>query len=1233
MKKKSFAAFLAACITVTTVLSPFESVPAFAAQEKEVSAVAAQTEAAETTENTETSETSDDTETTETSDDTEETENTETTEEPEETERTEATETPDATEETESTEEPEDTESTEEDELVGDVDKVSDIINVDVMTSTRNHYFTDAGKTIQKEYCYSNAAARKYTTFTVPVSPDRLYDADTGFYKYNGRYYASCYTLSSGEWTQLYGEVVKVLKEEPEENAAGFYEVDGNYYTYVGYGKFLDQPKDIYYVTASDQVILLGTVGADEDVKSLYGKKIAEGENEEIKYYEVNGRYFRQIYEKKRGNIKTVYAQYGDEISFTKRNHKLSWNPVSNQTEISDGTNRYYVGYQVRINGQMDAMDMIASDGQSFMEGDTYPSYITSQAFAPGEEATYEIRALYYTAKKTSSVLSDGTASYETTYTIVKTGAWSTPYHYACPEKELKKLPAVTNFRVVTNKNRKAKLMWDASSGASYYRIYRVSSDTPIRDFSNVTWSGQWIDAPTNYATLDLTAKYNYFYVIGGVGYENDSYSRGEGEASNILEVVRDADLSTLTPVTGASIEQDINGNYRVKWDELPQYRQVYVVTSRFPEVFETDDYLIKLANASGSYLYDAESGTTKTVSYQTDDSVSEAYQIAVKKAAYKSCAGNAGVDGVQITVPAGETWYVKVVAVDDSRYDEDRSAYTSYTGSRINKQKKAVEVRYGNYNDVAASATLSVKGELKTPSKPETKSEKTQITLTFTRASGVTGYEIYRRSGKGKYQKIATTTSVRYVDEGLKEGKTYNYKARAYVYDTATKKKSYSNYVMFSAETSTKNYIKVTAAMKSKNSIKVSWLKVPGITKYEVYRCNTFSISTDHSVNKDTSGNYKWKLIKTITKANTVSYTDKKLNAGEDYMYMVVAYYKDGKEQKEIHATSGAVSLKLEAPLNVRAVLKKNKVTISWDKNRYAKKYQVRYTKVDKENKVINDTPIVATVGKNSYSVTGLQDGEYIQSISVRAGDGKKWSAWSSSKTSKKVSLPAVKGVTAKNVTVKEADGTSSKQVQISWKALPGADYYKVYRAMEPALRYQSDSKVYISTNYSATNLIAKERNQDEYSSEVYYTDYLNRSGSVVGTSVIDHAQLSEGVTYYYFVIGYAGNGRVSSYGYAKADVSVTLGVTPKIKSAKAKSGKVTLQIEKAAGAKKYVIYRSKKKNSGYQKIGETKKITYVDKKAKKTTYYYKVVVIGKNALQADYKTAMSSPVKVKVK
>lgn len=54
---------------------------------------------------------------------------------------------------------------------------------------------------------------------------------------------------------------------------------------------------------------------------------------------------------------------------------------------------------------------------------------------------------------------------------------------------------------------------------------------------------------------------------------------------------------------------------------------------------------------------------------------------------------------------------------------------------------------------------------------------------------------------------------------------------------------------------------------------------------------------------------------------------------------------------------------------------------------------------------------------------------------------------------------------------------------------------------------------------------------------------------------------------------------------------------------------------------------------NGKYTLIGTTKKTTFADKKAKrKKTYYYKVVVNGKNALLADFKT-QSSAVKIKVK
>ncbi len=95
-----------------------------------------------------------------------------------------------------------------------------------------------------------------------------------------------------------------------------------------------------------------------------------------------------------------------------------------------------------------------------------------------------------------------------------------------------------------------------------------------------------------------------------------------------------------------------------------------------------------------------------------------------------------------------------------------------------------------------------------------------------------------------------------------------------------------------------------------------------------------------------------------------------------------------------------------------------------------------------------------------------------------------------------------------------------------------------------------------------------------------------------------------------------------------------MTYNVTAKIKSVKAKKGKVTLTFTKAAGAKKYQIYRSTKKNKGYQLIATTKKTTYIDKKVKKKkTYYYKVVVTGQNVVGADYQTGMSAPVKIKVK
>ena len=57
----------------------------------------------------------------------------------------------------------------------------------------------------------------------------------------------------------------------------------------------------------------------------------------------------------------------------------------------------------------------------------------------------------------------------------------------------------------------------------------------------------------------------------------------------------------------------------------------------------------------------------------------------------------------------------------------------------------------------------------------------------------------------------------------------------------------------------------------------------------------------------------------KTIGKAKTVSYTDKKLNTGETYSYVVVAYYKEGKVTKAI-SNGASVEMQIAPPTNVKS-------------------------------------------------------------------------------------------------------------------------------------------------------------------------------------------------------------------------------------------------------------------------------------------------------------------------
>lgn len=98
-----------------------------------------------------------------------------------------------------------------------------------------------------------------------------------------------------------------------------------------------------------------------------------------------------------------------------------------------------------------------------------------------------------------------------------------------------------------------------------------------------------------------------------------------------------------------------------------------------------------------------------------------------------------------------------------------------------------------------------------------------------------------------------------------------------------------------------------------------------------------------------------------------------------------------------------------------------------------------------------------------------------------------------------------------------------------------------------------------------------------------------------------------------------------------ASCSVRVTLTAPTKVKARSKSVGSIQIRWKKSAGADKYEIYRSKKKNGAYKKIATVKgtKKTYRDRKVTAgKAYYYKI-----KARSGSYKSSFSSKVKGKAR
>lgn len=208
--------------------------------------------------------------------------------------------------------------------------------------------------------------------------------------------------------------------------------------------------------------------------------------------------------------------------------------------------------------------------------------------------------------------------------------------------------------------------------------------------------------------------------------------------------------------------------------------------------------------------------------------------------------------------------------------YDSKRLSLSgnTFTG----KQTGTTTVKYAFGRQSISYAIKVVPAPVGTPTGVKAASVgHTSVKVSWGKVDGATGYQLYRATSKtGSFTKVADTKSLNYTNKSLTTGKTYYYKVRAYrTADSATV------YGADSPVVSAKPKPMAPAGMKasrvSNSSIKVSWKKVTGATKYQVYRATS------------KTGKYT-----KVTETTSLSYTNKKLTDNKTYYYKVRAYHTE---------------------------------------------------------------------------------------------------------------------------------------------------------------------------------------------------------------------------------------------------------------------------------------------------------------------------------------------------
>ncbi|MBO5228064.1 MAG: fibronectin type III domain-containing protein [Lachnospiraceae bacterium] len=915
----------------------------------------------------------------------------------------------------------------------------------------------------------------------------------------------------------------------------------------------------------------------------------------------------------------------------------FSWNSITSNVDTDSQGRDIYVGYEILMNDHVPtSYDLIATDKTGVARVlREYASTSLDVTLKTGEKASVKVRAVYYHEEEVKDENGNVT---DYKYVIDQTGEWSDELIYKA--EAIKAAPAVTGLKAVQVDDY-IELTWNNLEVANNYycRVIASATELPITDAASFykyyynnndaldiyTYTTRPSGVKRSFSNVSATRPYMYFIMrpnsVPAGYYATNAWS-------NVAKVKYvEQKTANIPAVKNFRIEKLDNGNdWQLAWDPVDADVVIYAFAEgKKPANIPYYNYSLLDAYRVDT-VTDANGNESTTYTYLSNK------LTAAQKTAVDKYVRSYTVDGMNGVISSPEDAFDLLPGV---KYNFIACTYDHVEGTQTPIATELDAKGFDRYTAMGA-ATKAVTYTEKI-SKPSvwTYATENSVKLNMS-ASNATGFVIYRKDG-GKYKKLATITDTTYTDEGLKSGQKYSYKVEAYYYNPLTKKKSTSEATLKSVTTTAVRDFQVKATKASKNSVKLEWTKVKSVTKYEIYR-TTSNVDTktickklDYGNSLDTLSYYNYELIKTIKSASTTKYTDSKLTAGETYSYLVMAYYKDGSKTGMAYQVD-SIAMELQTPQNVIGTLSGSAVTVKWDADKYASKYEIRYMVYDKYNNAKYDTWKKVSSKKNTYKIK-IASGEYV-SVQVRAyGSNKTYSDWTG--------IQAMSSLAVAN-NIKAVNDEKTGAIKITWKKVPGAKYYKVYRDTRMST-YNADEKKYTVNGW----FISKEGNDNTsenayYNNSVTYSEYYGVEGSIKGTTAYDYAQLEEGVKYYYYVVAFGEKGsQIASYvtsksntkAYASGKPASVVKTTLAVELANKKSKKVTITFNKVAGAKKYNIYRATKKNGEYKLLKTVTKTSYTDTKVKKgSTYYYKVEAVGTNGLNADMK-AESQVKSIKVK